>query len=166
MMFYTTLNLHTFDVLLPLSLVALLALLIASVFALLHFETNILRPLISQCCFSPIKQSSIPQIILFTQLHLLQQSFLSTTYILSSPVPFPSQNSSFHFVLPTLASSTSPVAFFLLNHQWHYLCLIERQEYTCSTGFANFCTYLFTLLLFHHFHIQSSCCKPFRSKGC
>ena len=42
-----SLNLLTFVVLLHLGLVALLALLIASVFVLLHFETKVLRPPIS-----------------------------------------------------------------------------------------------------------------------
>ena len=67
--------------------------------------------------------SSIPQILLFMQIHLLQRSFLSTTCIIPSPVPFPSQDSSFQFVLPTLAFSTSPAPFFLSTRQWHFLWL-------------------------------------------
>ena len=69
---------------------------------------------------------SIRQILLFVQLHLLQRSFLSTTCFLKFPVPFPSQDSSFHFVLSFLASGTSPAPLFLSTRQWHYMW-IDRE---------------------------------------
>ena len=67
---------------------------------------------------SPLfRWNNLPQILLFTQF----RSFLDTTCILTSPVHFPSQDSSFHFALPTMASSTSLLPFFISTRQWHYL---------------------------------------------
>ena len=149
-MLYTTVNLLTFVVLLPLGLglVALLALLIASVLlSFAYFENKVLRPLISSCCYSPVEQSSsIPQILLFMQFHLHQCSFLSTTCILPPLVPFRSQDSSCHIVLPTLSSSTSPAPFFFSTRPWNYPWLDRAPGIQLFYRFyghcIHFCTYL------------------------